>query len=366
MALAGTALPGCEPRRWAPRSTAWWRTLLCELLWKANHGLLLLIWLVWRVYTKPRPISSLATAKRRLAVYKRVRWSNGGTTCRVTIQRAGLQLEVEANGQLIDYLRRNNGSFLAADGTPDARVLIEAAGELAAARSPDRLEVSAAPPGFRFRFFAPEEVVDICADPETGRYHLRYWRNAGIGNVLWLEFYWHLVQYLALCHRGKIVTHAAGIRYRGGGLLVLGPGGSGKSTLASFFSPCDVLNDDTVILDAATGPIQVFGSPYRSKVSRGGRNEAAPARALLFLHQADRTTIEPLSKAEAFACLLRNTFGVNCAAARALYAKHRQWQEREADLVLVAAREIPSFRLGFDLQFPSLRRCLDEALGSTA
>jgi hypothetical protein len=119
----------------------------------------------------------------------------------------------------------------------------------------------------------------------------------------------------ALSVGGGALAHAASIVGRDGAFLVAGPSGAGKSTMSRACSELGgrVLSDErTVVRPRSAGSRgadgwALGGTPWPGE---GGfaHNASAPLRGLVFLEQADREELVPISPARALALLYRCHF----------------------------------------------------------
>jgi hypothetical protein len=123
---------------------------------------------------------------------------------------------------------------------------------------------------------------------------------------------------------GGVLAHAASIAGRDGAFLVAGPSGAGKSTMARACSELGarILSDErTVVRPLAASADRDGdgnGEPERGAWALGGtpwpgeggfaHNSSAPLRGLVFLEQADRDELAPITPARALALLYRCHF----------------------------------------------------------
>jgi hypothetical protein len=146
-----------------------------------------------------------------------------------------------------------------------------------------------------------------------------------------------------LRQRQGLMLHAAGILWRGHGLIASGHSGAGKTTMARLALACgDPFNDEVVIVDLAgsqplllSTPILGQGTPpeLARRVKR-----TAPATALLLLAHGPEFELAPMDPAEAVMELLRTNI-----AAVERFDSARLWMERVDQLV----RALPVYRLRF-------------------
>ncbi len=112
-----------------------------------------------------------------------------------------------------------------------------------------------------------------------------------------------------LARRGGLLLHAAGIDFRGEGLVFTGPSGAGKSTLSGLFTERGalILNDERVIvLDPAGAPV-VHGTPWCG-TNPEMRKASAPLRGIYFIKHGRENRLRALSLAEATALCARQAF----------------------------------------------------------
>lgn len=110
--------------------------------------------------------------------------------------------------------------------------------------------------------------------------------------------------------RQSLLLHAAGIRWRGLGLVVSGPAGAGKTTVARLAQGHgELFNDEMVMVDLAGPQPQLLSTPFVGPTTppelARRSNRRTPASALLLLAHAPTFELLPLSPAEATLELLR-------------------------------------------------------------
>lgn len=146
-----------------------------------------------------------------------------------------------------------------------------------------------------------------------------------------------------LRQRQGLMLHAAGILWRGQGLIASGHSGAGKTTMARLALECgEAFNDEVVIVDLA-GPQQlllstpILGQGTPPELARRVKR-TAPAAALLLLAHGPTFELTPMDPAEAVMELLRTNI-----AAVERFDSARLWMERVDQLV----RALPVWRLRF-------------------
>jgi hypothetical protein len=143
--------------------------------------------------------------------------------------------------------------------------------------------------------------------------------------------------------RKSVLLHAAGIVWRGRGLVVSGHSGAGKTTVSRLsLEYGELLNDEMVIVDLSGAQPMLVSTPFAGRktppelVRRVKR--AAPAEALLLLVQAPTFELTQLSPSEAVMELLRTDIA---AVERVTSAE--SWMTIVEQLVQV----LPAYQLRF-------------------
>ncbi len=141
----------------------------------------------------------------------------------------------------------------------------------------------------------------------------------------------------------SVLLHAAGIHWRGHGLVVSGHSGSGKSTLARLaLSQGEPVNDEIIIVDLSSTPPILRSTPFLSPGTPPGMrrriNRAFPATTLLLLAHAPDFRLTPLEPAEAVLELLRTNI-----AAVERFSSATAWMAM-IDRLLAT---LPAYRLHF-------------------
>ncbi len=146
-----------------------------------------------------------------------------------------------------------------------------------------------------------------------------------------------------LRERQSLMLHAAGIDWRGQGLVVSGHSGAGKTTMARLAQGYgEAFNDEVVIVDLSGSQPMLLSTPILGlatppELTRRVKR-TAPATALLLLAHAPDFELTPMEPAEATLELLRTNIA---AVERADSA--RLWMERVDQLV----QALPVYRLRF-------------------
>lgn len=110
--------------------------------------------------------------------------------------------------------------------------------------------------------------------------------------------------------RDSVLLHAAGIQWRGHGLVVSGHAGAGKTTVAQLAQGYgELFNDEMVIVDLSGTQPLLLSTPFVGPTTTPDLvrrvNRCAPASVLLLLAHAPTFELLPLSPAESALELLR-------------------------------------------------------------
>jgi hypothetical protein len=110
--------------------------------------------------------------------------------------------------------------------------------------------------------------------------------------------------------RHSVLLHAAGIQWRGHGLVVSGHAGAGKTTVAQLAQGYgELFNDEMVIVDLSGTQPLLLSTPFVGPTTTTDLvrriNRCAPASVLLLLAHAPTFELLPLSPAESALELLR-------------------------------------------------------------
>ena len=109
-----------------------------------------------------------------------------------------------------------------------------------------------------------------------------------------------------------VLLHGSAVAVDGTAYLFAARSGIGKSTHARLWREllgdrARMVNDDKPLVRVGGGEAIVFGTPWNGK-HRLGENIAAPLRAVCFLQRAEENRIRPVSPAEAYPELVRQTY----------------------------------------------------------
>jgi hypothetical protein len=136
---------------------------------------------------------------------------------------------------------------------------------------------------------------------------------------------------------GGLVLHACGIALGGRAALLCGRSGAGKTTLARLFRGllphATVLSDDRIVVRRRGRSFRAFGTPWHGS-GRFAATGSSRVAAVVFLQQARKTELRPISVAEAAVRLVTHSFpplweaegtAKNLATAGAIAAKVRAY-----------------------------------------
>ena len=115
-----------------------------------------------------------------------------------------------------------------------------------------------------------------------------------------------------MLQQGILLFHGSAIAVDGVAYLFTAKSGTGKSTHTRlwrqlFGERAVMINDDKPLLRLTEDEVVVCGTPWNGKHGLG-TNTQAPLRAICILERAADNTITPISKREAYAMLLQQTY----------------------------------------------------------
>ncbi len=99
-----------------------------------------------------------------------------------------------------------------------------------------------------------------------------------------------------LSHREGIMLHGAALKYKGEGLVFLGPTEAGKSTMIRLWKEereAEGLSDETIIVRKEKGIFFVYGTP-RGGSERVHSPEKAPIKEIFFIEHGKTNQVTPL------------------------------------------------------------------------
>ena len=146
-----------------------------------------------------------------------------------------------------------------------------------------------------------------------------------------------------LADRQGCYLHAAGIILEGQGLLFVGHSGAGKSTIANVLQDeGEILCDDRMIVRRWPDGFRIHGTWSHGDVPVVSPN-SAPLRAILLLEQAPHNQLIPVTNRREIVRTLPFFIVKPLVTA--------DWWEKTLDLVGQMAREVPFYRLQFDMSY---------------
>jgi hypothetical protein len=139
---------------------------------------------------------------------------------------------------------------------------------------------------------------------------------------------------------GGALVHAAGVNFKGQGLLFAGPSEAGKSTITRMLTgKAGILSDDRVIVRKDEGGFRVHGTWSHGEIPDVSP-DSAPLRALFFLRQATDNRLERLIDRKTIVRELLPRF------VRPLLTA--DWWDRIMSLAADIAAAVPCYYLHFD------------------
>ncbi len=118
-----------------------------------------------------------------------------------------------------------------------------------------------------------------------------------------------LLLMFVLAEEDGVIVHAAGVTNDGVGALFAGRSGAGKTTLMrqiQDYAGLYGLSDDRVVVRAIGRDLWLCGTPWAGE-GRVAANRAVPFGAVVLLHKAEVSHLEPISPGEAVLQLLPTT-----------------------------------------------------------
>lgn len=128
------------------------------------------------------------------------------------------------------------------------------------------------------------------------------WRFWGLANLLTAAMAYRLPS------RPGALLHAAGIVIDGRAFLLTGASGSGKSTWtrAARDGGARVVSDDTVVVDAVSGAVELLGTPVRAHEAHPGGPGRWPVAAILHARWGSPPALAPVPPIAVHARLAAN------------------------------------------------------------
>lgn len=183
-------------------------------------------------------------------------------------------------------------------------------------------------------------------DPLTGAgYAFLLERGPGYFRPLYRLLWMYFAQVLG--QGGGCFLHGTALEREESGYLFLGDSGAGKSTLAGLFNECDVLSDDSPIMQSNGNGHWLHPSPFHQITRKDGRRwdsipTPVPITGLFFLVKGDKTYLEKVSGKNAFSMII----------SRHIHFFHYLSREARSllfDLMFEVSHSIPTYYLHFSL-----------------
>ncbi len=144
-----------------------------------------------------------------------------------------------------------------------------------------------------------------------------------------------------LADRAGCFLHASGLILNGEGLLFTGHSGAGKSTIARMLmGRATLLCDDRIIIRRWPDGFQMHGTWSHGEIPRVSP-DSAPLKAVLFLEKSARNRLVPLKDSQEISARLLACLIKPLATA--------QWWDKTLALIAQVVREVPCYRMEFDL-----------------
>ena len=129
----------------------------------------------------------------------------------------------------------------------------------------------------------------------------------GLANKYAFENFVRRLYSSLLLKNNGFLLHASGVISKGRGYIFTGVSGAGKTTAAKASKRNGlILSDEIVALRKTGNSWTLFGTPFMGLMKGGGKNRAIKAPKLLFLKQAQKNALKPVSKEKAWGKFLRN------------------------------------------------------------
>lgn len=148
-----------------------------------------------------------------------------------------------------------------------------------------------------------------------------------------------LLQHSIINQQG-LIFHAAGGRVQNKGMVFTAPSGTGKSTLSHLLlssSGNKLFSEERIIIRSVGDGWHLWGTPWCGTGSIA-LNDSSPLSALVFLSQAEQTSIKPLAPSAALHRLLK-------VVSIPWYSE--EWTNKGLAICEELIREIPMYELSF-------------------
>lgn len=221
---------------------------------------------------------------------------------------SGLSLRLAGlDAELSSAFRASWAPFVAKGTEPPAWLEVEvtSSGHRIETRPAMRPEMTCEVGAARARFACDEGSIELDAEgPVSARLGAGdpAWRFWGLSNLLAAALAYRLPS------RPGALLHAAGVVIDGRAFLLTGASGSGKSTWARAAREAGarVVSDDTVVVDAASGTVELLGTPIRAHEAHPGGTGRWPVAALLHARWGAPPALAPVAPLVVHARLAAN------------------------------------------------------------
>ena len=195
-------------------------------------------------------------------------------------------------------------------------------------------------PPYRLAWFDREHAHGELFNDEA---RAEWWRRGGVTSLTMFPSDQILLARL-LADRQGCILHSSAVTIDGIGLQFVGHAGAGKSTTvemlrAKLGDRVEILCDDRNIVRRGATGFRVYGTWSHGDVPDVSSG-SAPLRAILFLHQASRNELVPLSlPGTAWNMLLATLIKPLVTA---------EWWEKEMAVLEQIVAEVPCYTMSFD------------------
>jgi hypothetical protein len=247
---------------------------------------------------------------------------------------AGVPLTVATRDGEVSEIVRDRYKGFVANGADDWRLEIDVS-RSTAARSHAPLRVT--PDGERGQFVVSR--FDFTGTVNVSARCARITVNDV--NEYSLDSFLRILYSLALVERHGLILHAASLVRDDQVHIFSGPSGSGKSTVASLSADATLLSDELSIVRMTNDGARAYGTPFWGEFARAcGKDQAAPATGIYFLHQGPRHTLDAVTPKDALQRLLPNVL---------FFARDATLTARILEIAAALVEAVPCFDLTFRL-----------------
>jgi len=215
----------------------------------------------------------------------------------LTLDLSGLSVRLTGLDEALEAAFRAHWSPFLTDrreAPPWVEIAVAASGQTLVARPVMRPVMTCEIEPGRARFACDEGAIELgVAGPASALLGLgkTSWRFWGLTNLLTAALAYRLPS------RPGALVHAAGIVIEGRAFLLTGASGSGKSTWAQAAREAGarVISDDAVVVDAASGVVELLGTPIRAHQAHPGGVGRWPVAAILHAKWGSAPSLAPVA-----------------------------------------------------------------------